>query len=65
MTVKEQLFTLVAAVFYIAVIYMLVRPNSNGPTLVNNVSNVLSDLVRGSIGYSYDASTGQWVGSTA
>lgn len=62
---KDQIFTLIAAVFYIAIIFMLVRPNSQGPTLVNNISNTLSDLVRGSIGYSYDASTGQWVGATA
>lgn len=57
---KDMLFTLIAAVFYIAIIYMLVRPTSSGPAIINNVFNAFSDLVRGSIGYTYDKSTGKW-----
>lgn len=57
---KDSLFTLIAAVIYLAIIYTLVRPGSKGPTIVNNVFNALSDLVKGSIGYTYDSSTGSW-----
>jgi hypothetical protein len=61
---KEIIFFMVAATIYGAVLYMLVRPGSNGPQLVNNIFNALSDLVRGSVGYSYDASTGKWASPT-
>jgi hypothetical protein len=57
---KDNVFFLVAATIYGAILYMLVRPGSNGPTLVNNIFNALSDLVRGSIGYSWDSKTGKW-----
>jgi hypothetical protein len=57
-------WTLVAAVIYIAIIYMLVRPSSNGPAIVNNVSSVFSDLVRGSIGMTYNTSSGTWTAPT-
>lgn len=55
-----MIFTLIAAVFYIAIIYVLVRPNSKGPAIVNTMFGAFSDLVRGTIGYTYNASTGQW-----
>lgn len=57
---KDSLFTLIAAVIYLAIIYTLVRPGSKGPTIVNNVFNALSDLIKGSIGYTYDAKSGSW-----
>jgi len=57
---KDAVFTFVAAIIYLAVIYTLVRPGSKGPTIVNNVFNALTDLVRGSIGYTYDSQTGSW-----
>lgn len=57
---KDDIFTLIAAVFYIAIIYMLVRPSSKGPSIVSNVSSAFADLVRGSIGYTFSQSTGKW-----
>jgi hypothetical protein len=57
---KDMIFTLIAAMFYVAIIFMLVRPSSKGPTIVNNVFNAFSDLIRGSVGYTYDSSTGKW-----
>lgn len=35
----------------VAIIYMLVRPNSAGPKIVGQVSDALSDLVRSTTGY--------------
>jgi hypothetical protein len=58
---KELIFWFVAATIYGAIIYMLVRPNSNGPVLVTNVLNNLSDLVRGSVGYTWDSKAKKWV----
>lgn len=57
---KDMIFTLIAAVFYIAIIYVLVRPNSNGPKIVTAISDTLSDLVKGTVGYTYDSSTSTW-----
>lgn len=57
---KDSIFSLIAAVFYVAIIYMLVRPSSMGPNIINQVSSAFADLVRGSIGYTYDSSTGKW-----
>jgi hypothetical protein len=62
---KEMVFTLVAAIFYIAIIYMLVRPGSTGPALVNTISSTFADLVRGAVGYSYNPSSGQWSAPTS
>lgn len=56
----DRAFTLIAATFYIAIIYVLVRPNSKGPVIVTSVANAFSDLVRGTIGYTFDPKTGQW-----
>lgn len=55
---KDGVFSLVAAMIYLAILYMLVRPNSKGPALVNTVFNALSDLVKGTVGYTY--SSGGW-----
>lgn len=57
---KDRIFTLIAAVFYIAIIYVLVRPGSNGPTIVTNIFDAFSDLVRGTVGYTYDTSSNSW-----
>jgi len=57
---KDMVFTLIAAVFYLGILYILVRPNSKGPTIINNIFNAFSDLIRGSIGYTYDSTSGKW-----
>jgi len=61
---KDDIFTLVAAIFYIAIIYMLVRPSSAGPSIVNTVSSAFADLVRGSVGYTFNSTTGKWSAPT-
>lgn len=55
---KDGVFSLVAAMIYLAILFMLVRPGSNGPTLVNTIFSALSDLVKGTVGYTY--SDGGW-----
>ena len=57
---KDMIFTLIAAVFYIAIIYVLVRPSSKGPAIVNSVSSAFADLIRGTIGYTYDPNSNAW-----
>ncbi len=57
---KDSAFSFIAAIIYLAILYMLVRPGSKGPTIINTVFSALSDLVRGSVGYTYDSSTGDW-----
>lgn len=55
---KDLIFWFIAASIYGAIIYMLVRPNSKGPELINNIFNALDDLVRGSVGYTWQ--NGKW-----
>jgi hypothetical protein len=57
---KDTVFTFVAAIIYLAILYMLVRPSSKGPELVKNISGALSDLIRGSVGYTYDPKNQKW-----
>jgi hypothetical protein len=42
---------LMAGGIYLAILYLLVRPDSKGPAIVNNIFNALSDLVKGTTGY--------------
>lgn len=42
---------LMTAIIIIALIYMMVRPGSNGPHIVEEVSTALSDLVKVATGY--------------
>jgi hypothetical protein len=48
------------AIIYIAILFVLVRPKSKGPTIVGNIANALSDLVRGVAGETFDSKTGKW-----
>lgn len=57
---KDQFFTLIAGVIYLAILYVLVRPGSKGPTIVNQILSTFADLVRGVTGYTYSQSTGKW-----
>lgn len=50
----------IAGILILATIYVLVRPGSKGPTIVNSIFNALSDLVRGSVGFTFDSQTGNW-----
>lgn len=42
--------TFLVGIIYLAVIFTLVRPGSQGPTLVTNVANGLSGLVNAGTG---------------
>lgn len=57
---KEAIFSLIAAIFYLAILYILVRPNSSGPTVVTGILDAFSDLVRGTVGYTYNSSSQSW-----
>jgi hypothetical protein len=57
---RDQIGFLLAGILYLAILYVLVRPNSKGPTLVNTVLGTFADLVRGVSGQTYNASTNKW-----
>jgi hypothetical protein len=40
----------IVALFYLAILFVLVRPNSQGPTLVSNVSDGLTNLIKAATG---------------
>jgi hypothetical protein len=42
--------TFLVGIVYLAVLFVLVRPGSQGPTLVTNVSNGLSGLIKAGTG---------------
>lgn len=42
--------TFLVGIIYLAVLFVLVRPNSQGPTLVTNVADGLSNLVNAGTG---------------
>jgi F0F1-type ATP synthase membrane subunit a len=50
----------IVAIIYIAIVFTLVRPKSKGPTIVQNIANALSDLVRGVAGETFDPKTNKW-----
>lgn len=56
----DKITIVLVGVLYLSVLYVLVRPNSQGPTLVNTVLGTFADLVRGVSGQTYDSSTGKW-----
>jgi uncharacterized membrane protein len=45
----DTAWAFIIGAFYIAIIYMLVRPNSPGPQLVNTVAAAMAALVKGVI----------------
>jgi hypothetical protein len=49
----SQVGWFIAAIIYMAILYVLVRPGSNGPTIIKDLSSALSDLVKGTVGYTY------------
>ena len=48
---KDDFVNLMLGSIYLAILVMLVRPSSKGPTIINNVFGALSDLVKGTTGY--------------
>ena len=47
---KGTVGTVLIAIVYLAVLFVLVRPGSQGPTLVNNVSQGISGLINAGTG---------------
>lgn len=48
---RDGAWQIIIGAIYIAIIYTLVRPGSKGPTVVNNVLDALTDLVKSTTGY--------------
>jgi hypothetical protein len=48
----------IAAIIYLAILYSLVRPGSNGPKIITTLFGTMTDLVRGTVGYTYN--NGSW-----
>lgn len=47
---KGEVGTFLIAIVYLAVLFVLVRPGSQGPTLVSNVSQGISSLISAGTG---------------
>jgi len=47
---KGTVGTVLIAIVYLAVLFVLVRPGSQGPALVNNVSSGISGLINAGTG---------------
>jgi hypothetical protein len=62
--VTDKIGYFVAAIIYLAILYTLVRPNSNGPTIIENLFSTMTDLVRGTVGYTYNTSSKSWEAPT-
>jgi hypothetical protein len=48
--VSKDIGAFLIAVVYLAVLFVLVRPGSQGPTLVSNVSTGLTNLIKAGTG---------------
>jgi hypothetical protein len=57
---RDKIGFWLAGIIYLAILYVLVKPNSKGPGLVNTVLGTFADLVRGVSGQTYNASTNKW-----
>jgi hypothetical protein len=68
---KDWVVLVIVGSIYIATLTVLVRPNSKlmstdpstGHTYLTNIFNAFDDLVRGSLGQSYDSKSNKWVPS--
>lgn len=55
---KRQSLEIALLVVYLAVVFTLVRPGSQGPVLVGNIGDAVSGLISAAVG------TGGWGGHT-
>lgn len=66
---KDYIVFVIVGVLYLATLTMLVKPNSKlmstdpntNHTYLENIFNAFDDLVRGSLGESFDTNTNKWV----
>jgi len=54
MTVKRNVLEIVLLAVYLAAVFTLVRPGSQGPVLVGNIGDAVSGLISAAVG------TGGW-----
>ena len=47
---RDSIWYLIAAIFYLAIVMLLVRPSSKGPQIIGDVLDALSALVKGVTG---------------
>lgn len=57
---KATIGTFAAGILYLAIVYALVRPGSNGATVITSFLDTFTDLVRGVAGQTYNSSSGTW-----
>lgn len=57
---RNQIGVFLVGILYLAILYVLVRPSSKGPTIINNILGTFADLVRGVSGQTFDSSTNSW-----
>lgn len=57
---RDQITYLVVGVIYVAILFALVRPGSKGTVIVSSMGSLLSDLVRGTTGQTFNSSTNTW-----
>jgi hypothetical protein len=58
MTDKIAFF--IVGILYLSTVYVLVRPNSKGPAIINTLFSTFADLVRGVSGETYNTSSNTW-----
>jgi len=59
---KDTFIFVIVGAIYLACLYTLVRPGSQGTVIVGTIGTTLSDLVRGVSGQTYNASSQTWTG---
>lgn len=57
---RDQIGVFLVGILYLAILYVLVRPSSKGPKIINNILGTFADLVRGVSGQTFDSSTNSW-----
>jgi hypothetical protein len=50
MNSRSAVAVFLVGIIYLAILFVLVRPNSQGPTLVSNVSDGLTNLIKAATG---------------
>jgi hypothetical protein len=55
---RDQVGWFIAAIVYIAIIYTLVKPGSTGTQIVGQILGAFTDLVRGTSGQTFTATSG-------
>lgn len=57
---RDQIGVFLVGILYLVILYVLVRPSSKGPTIINSILGTFADLVRGVSGQTFDSSTNSW-----